>query len=236
MNLDRWTDPQTNRQIGNTTMIGSPRGWVYRSMDNNSQDNYRERKTHPGGITIGGIWYRPCQLPDLGSYYSIIRYFELPANWAGTGRSCHQLLPVIGIGSAVPIDEMMTMYRRYQESGAAWVWASMPNIPKSAVDGKSAKTTSGTRAKLDHQEIYQLFDAGATVRDVCDRYDTHRNSIEYVYTKWRNQQPAVLARRHLDREAIAEDLRSGMDVQEIANKYETSRTSIYSIRNRLPAD
>lgn len=232
MNLDRWTNTQTNRQIGTTTSIGSPRGWVHRSLDTKSPDNYRERKTHPGGITIGGIWYRPCHLPDLGPYYSIIRYFELPEKWAGPGKSFPTMMPVIGIGTAVPVDRMMAYYRLFQESGAAWVWASMPNIPDGIVDNAPVKISKATRVKLDHEELYRLFDEGATITDLKNRYETSQTAIEYVHTKWLNKQPARIAKKPLDWEAIAEDLRSGMDVQEIANKHETTRTSIYNIRNR----
>lgn len=226
MNLDNWTNTHSNHTVGVNTMLGSPRGWIYRCLDTKTMDQFSELG-HPGSVTIGGIWKRKSNLPNIAPYYGIYRFFVMPVDWAGRGRDHTEYESVIGIGASIPVEYMLDYYNLFRSSGAMWVWASLPLAMKIQLPSKSKD-----RQRLDHQEIYKLFEQGMTIGEVTNRLETNRPTIEYIHTKWINKQPAIIVKRPLDREAILRDLKTGMVVQEVANKHNTSRTAVYNIRNK----
>lgn len=230
MNADKWTNTQSLLQIGNNSVLGTPRSWINRAVGCKYQDlNQQATSLTPGRITVAGVWFRPCVLPDTGDLPAIYRFFALDPKFCGRGTGTN-LQPVIGMGVAVPADDIYQWRQRIERSGAVWTWWSWPDASAECV-----MITDGGRRQLDHQRLYDLFNTGLTVREVAAQLGIGVNAIHYVYKKWQAGLPAdkTAGRRGVDHASIAEDLRTGeFTMTEIAVRNKTTRATVWKVKRK----
>jgi hypothetical protein len=91
-------------------------------------------------------------------------------------------VPVIGMCAAVPIEEVMSWLRVYQEHGAAFTWWKRP------VDSalRASVTISGRR-KLDYERVFELLNSGITKKELCDELKLTTQNADYAIKKWHAQ-------------------------------------------------
>jgi hypothetical protein len=185
MKEDRWINTTTQAMFGTTSTLGSPRGWLRRAFDSASIDftTFEPGSITPTEISVAGIWYRPCSVPITGMHRELYRFFELPEErlMRRPARSVPGV-PVIGMCAAVPIDEVMSWLRVYQEHGAAFTWWKRP------VDSalRASVTVSGRR-KVDYEKVFELLDSGISRKALCEALDLTTQNADYAIKKWHAQ-------------------------------------------------
>jgi hypothetical protein len=225
MTENKWINTRTRQELGGNSMLGTPRSWVSRATGSKTNDFIHETTVHPKMITVGAVWFRPCELPDTGSLWTVYRFFDLDPDFCGRGTG-ENLQPVIGMGVAVASDAILDWARLFQRRGAAWTWWAWPE----EVQGKLARKSTGQ--PLDHAELYQQFESGATPQQIARERNLLLNSVRYVWNKWQRGQPARDGRRlPVDRQAVEEDIRSGLfTMTEIGQRNKTTRATVWKIK------
>lgn len=187
MKQDTWINTATRAMYGTTSTLGSPRGWLRRAFESSNVDftTFEPGTLTPSEISVGGIWYRPCSIPITGMHRELFRWFELPeAHLMRRPVRSVPLVPVIGMCAAVPMSEIMSWLKVYQEHGAAFTWWKTPR------DTHLRASTDSTRRRLDYQKVFELLDSGMTKKALCERLDLTTQNADYAIKKWHahNQQ------------------------------------------------
>lgn len=239
MELDIWKHTKIEARAGTNAHFGSPRAWIGRAYDMKFQNDYPPMNTETTidfrEVTIGAIFYRPCQLPNFGNQRVVYRFFRVPLGYMGSasfgrGREYQDLVPVIGVALAVPTEHILTWYQTLQQdSQAVWLWASMPiRLPE-----PSKVSESRTNTLYDYEEIYRLLDSGMRVGEIATRVNGQQAAVSYIKKRWEQGLPPtkkqVFRKFKLDHSAIVADIDSGLSAAEVAIKHETTKTTIYTI-------
>jgi hypothetical protein len=182
------------------------------------------------GITLGGIWLRPADLPVIETWPCLYRFFKLSPDFYRTQRA-RTPVGAIGIAVMVPADQILETRRRFIAHGAEWTWWAMPEIQLTA-----APSIPRPRSIIDHGELYELFNRGMDARAAAAFKGLSFNSVVYVYKKWqtgRSSEKPRSRRVPVNSHAILEDIRADqLGVNEIALKHGTSRTTVWNIKNK----
>jgi hypothetical protein len=181
MKQDCWVNTTTQAMFGTTSTMGSPRGWLRRAFDSASIDftTFEPGSITPSEISVAGIWYRPCSIPITGMHRELFRYFELPEEKLirRPARSV-PAVPVIGLCAAVPLHEVMSWLKIYQQHGATFTWWKTPS------DTHLRASTDSSRRRLDYQKVFELLDSGMTKKALCERLDLTTQNADYAIKKW----------------------------------------------------
>lgn len=240
MQPNKWINTQTRQEVGVNSVLGTPRSWVSRALGTRHLDP-EAHTIDPKSITVGGLWYRPCRLPDLADHYAIYRFFELDPGFNGHGIGANPV-PVLGVGVAVPADEILAWSRRFKLAGASWLWWNWPTDATDTIDlvavceappRRSKPENLRKNATLDHRKLYQLFNQGLDVDTVSKQLDLHKNSVRYVWDKWLMAKPITRSTPRVDRTGIIADLRAGIyTAKEIALRRDTTVVTVGKIRRQ----
>lgn len=235
MTPDKWTNTKTLHELGTNTILGTPRSWVNRAIGCKLFDTHiHESSINPKQVTVGAVWFRPCTIPDHGHLQAIFRYFELSDDFTVHRRGSSPK-PVIGIGICAPASEIFDWLRKFKDSGAAWVWYSMPvQTKKSQVTTIEIKRTNGS---IDHAHLYKLFGQGMSVKEVSEKTGLIDQSVRYIWHKWRDGKSNINGRgqrkQPVDHHAIVADIMSNSySMEEIAKRHDTTRTTVWNIRRK----
>lgn len=230
MREDYWTNSKTNTELGVTGPLGSPRAWLRRAFDTISLDDmvFQPGALTPYEISVGAVWYRPCQLPESGNHRTLYRFFDI-ATPADLQRNIKRenLYPAIGIAAAVPINQVMAWIAQAKNSGATYTWWKTPS-DKSV----RASVVRPQRRQLDHNEVYKLLDAGLTRSEIAAKLEYPVNNIDYVFKKWEKGLHLVDRKPFLNVDEIFAAHRSGVSVREISEIHNTSPAYVYRMLGR----
>jgi Mor family transcriptional regulator len=228
MQTNSWENVKTGTWYGCNTILGNPRGWLQRAVGVKQADlGLHASSLQPNAITVAGIWPRTAQMPDSQSWPAIYRYFSIVPDLRRANRARpEEFYPVIGMGIAVPGDQAWEYYRSLKTTGAEWLWFDLPGPLKSSNAGQHAPLP-------DHEELYSLFDAGRTPRELSRERNLVPNSVYYVFRKWQaGLSPARKERATVDHEQVIQDLRLGISPSSLTQKYGVSRSMIHKIKQK----
>lgn len=239
MELDIWTHTKVPARAGTNSYFGSPRSWFGRAYDMKFQNDYPSMKSDTTidfrEVTLGAIFHRPCKLPNFGNQRVLYRFFQVPRGYMGSGgyghkRDYQELIPVIGVALAVPVDQVLEWHQTLeQDSEAQWLWSSVPiRVPETTQSNEYRSNN-----QYDYEVIYKLLDEGMAVREIARRIDGQAPAISYIKKRWERGLPpkkkVVVRKVKLNHDAILADIDSGMSVLEVSLKHEATKTTIYTI-------
>lgn len=232
MSANKWIHTATQTELSSNTILGTPRSWLSRSVGHKFAElaGMNSILTHHG-ITLGGIWFRPADLPVTETWPCLYRFFRLSPDFYRTQRA-RTPVSAIGIAVMVPADQILETRRRFIAHGAEWTWWAMPET------SQGTKTSEPQRRNtIDHAEMYNLFEQGMDARAAADFKSLPFNSVVYVYRKWQAGLSSEKLRagrgRPVDPKAIIEDIRADqLGMSEIALKHHTTRTTVWKIKNK----
>lgn len=223
-----WIHVKTNVITGVNKPPGSPRMWVNRALDLASTE-IGQGVVRPKNISVAAVWLRPCNTIEL-PYTSLVRFFKYTPNARKYSRNKPESYKAIGIAWEVPFEQIFPVMKLLKESGAEMVWWYRP-IPEKEKPKTLAEL--GVCTRLDHAEIYKLFDQGKTVLEVSRIFDAQPNTVRYVYKKWKLKKPPEhmhFGRKPLNRDSVLEDLRlNELTMQQIADKHGCTRHTVHKI-------
>ena len=226
MREDYWTHSKNHNTIGVNGQLGSPRSWLRRAFGSNSLEStsFAADDLTPGEISVAGIWYRPCQLPEIGHYRTLYKFSEIVAPEHLSRAPGHTLYPAIGVAIAAPMHEVMGWIKLFKLEGATFTWWKTPqNNSNRIVLDKAPKR------QLDHAQVYAMLDQGMGIAEIANKLDFAHNNISYVAKKWQRNVPLRTPTVFADKEQLLNDLRNGCKVPELSVKYKKSPAYIYKL-------
>jgi DNA-binding transcriptional regulator YiaG len=231
MRENYWVNNYTNVELHVHCPAGSPRAWLLKAMGAPQGELYIQKGSlHPKAIAIAGLWIRDgAKLPDTGNNKTLYRFFDLPEKLSSKMHpKYNKKIPHIGMCVSVPAHEILTWIRAFKASGCVWLWWATPEPEENLTTKETVRINRYKR--LDHAEIYKLFDAGKTYHEVAKDQEVPVNTARYIYKKWEaNQKPgkstAPLSEEMIDN--IRGDLVEGiLTQQQIADRYNTTRATV----------
>lgn len=230
MREDIWTNTKTKIELGKTGPLGAPGAWLRRAYDVVSVDDhpFLPNTITPHELSVAGVWYRPCQLPDTGNIRTLYRFFDIPsAHDMHRHTRVKEHVPAIGVAICAPAKDVMQYLRQFELAGAAYVFWRMPS-------NKSIRASANVvpRRQIDHAAIYAELDKGLTNRQIADKLDYPIHNVEYVTKKWRAGQSLSNRAAYCDKAALLADVAAGLTVPELSIKHNKSKAYIYALLKR----
>lgn len=223
-----WVNVRTQVITGVNKPPGSPRMWINRALEVAGID-IGQGVIRPKKITVAAVWFRPCVTLPL-PYNSLTRFFNYDVNKRYSVSNRVPVKKAIGIAWEVPVDEIVQVIRLLNMSGAEMIWWARPLIER---EREKTLVELGLRHKLDHADLYKMFEAGQTVRQVADAYSMLTATVRYVHRKWQQGKPSChmhFGRKPLDHLAVLDDLRTpDTTMQTIADKHGCTRYTVQKI-------
>jgi DNA-binding CsgD family transcriptional regulator len=231
MRENYWVNSLTNTELSVHSPAGSPRAWLLKAVGSPNGELYvMPGSLHPKTIAVAGLWKRDnAQLPDTGNNKTLYRFFDIPEKLTSkTHPKYNKKVPYIGMCVAVPAHEILTWIRAFKASGCVWLWWATPTAEEQLNHEEAVRLDRYRR--LDHAEIFQLFDQGRTYQQLAKELNIQLPTIRYIHKKWEaNQKPgksfAPLSSEQVDN--IHADLLEGiLTQQQIADRYNTTRATV----------
>jgi|TARA_R110000803_G_scaffold26121_4_gene62125 hypothetical protein len=215
MKQNFWINPKTSDVVAHNTKIGSPRTWLQKAIHSRQCDGGTEMYTRE--LNVGAVWpteSKPSlKLPPA----DIIKLFTQESK------------KMIGFAWKVPNDKVDDVIQSLNELEPVAMWYTEVVAARVATQSFADAVING---RLSHAVLYAYFDKGISANEVAFSLNRLPNTIQYVYTKWKDGRPAFNKRGRkevLNDTDILTDIRSGMSAHAVSLKYECTVVTVNKI-------
>ena len=226
-----WINTKTQVTTGVNKTPGSPRMWPNRAFDTGGSIEASQSILRPKHLSVAAIWLRPCVTIDF-PYTSLIRFFDMQINQRTRWVPKPPTTPAIGIAWCVPYDDIFQVVRTLSFSGAHLIWWCTPDAEK---EPPRTMIELGLRSRLDHAELYKMFDQGLTPMAVAIELNLMVATVRYVHRKWLQGKPSQhvnTGRKQIDHSAVMDDYRTDLAIKDIAIKHNCTPATVHSIARK----